>query len=369
MEALSYLKHWKRIIAKRGDTPIYLVFFITENCTAKCLHCLLGERGKVVGELTLDEIKKISGNMGDILFLLLTGGEPFLRDDLSEIAKVFYRNNKVCNLGIPSNGSLTNKVVKTAEKILTECKKLDFAIDISIDAIGEEHDKVRGTEGLFEKAVWTFKELSKLEKKFPNFTLNVALTASRYNQEKLLDIYRYLKDELGAKSITYLLTRGSPRDPKAKDIDIENYIRLAEIIEEDSRNNSLTGYDNYFGSDLINVMKILRQKTITRIVKENKQILPCYAGSLSCVIRSNGDVYPCELLSRKMGNLREENFDFKKIWQSKESKGIREYVKNSGCYCTYECFLTNSILFTPAMFPKVFMEWYRIKKWKLGFKE
>jgi len=362
MEALTYLKHAKRVLFKKGDTPIYLVFFVTENCTAECFHCLLGKRDKVTDELTLKEIEKISGNMGNILFLLLTGGEPFLRDDLPEIVKIFYRNNNICNLGIPSNGSLTNKVVEAAEKILTECKKLDFAIDISIDAIGEEHDRLRGTKGLFEKAIWTFMELSKLEKKFNNFTLNVALTASSYNQDKLTDIYHYLKDELGAKSITYLLTRGSPRNPEAKKINIENYIRLAETIEKDTKNRVLLGYDNYFGSDLINAMKILRQRVISRIVKENKKILPCYAGSLSCVITSKGDVYPCELLSRKMGNLRKENYDFKKIWENEESKEIRKYIKKSGCYCTYECFLTNSILFTLRMFPKVLKEWFEIKK-------
>ena len=368
MDALSYLKHGKRFLIKKGTSPIYVVFFITENCTAKCVHCLLGEREKTTDELTLDEIEKISGNMDNILFLLLTGGEPFLRDDLPEIVKIFYKNNSICNLGIPSNGSLTSKIVEYTEKILKDCKKLDFAVDISIDAVGKEHDRLRSAEGLFEKAVWTFKELSKLEEKYDNFTLNVALTASSYNQDKLLDTYRYLKEDLGAKSITYLLTRGSPRDPGARKVDINNYIRLAELIEKDTETRSLYGYDNYFGADFINAMKILRQRVISRIVKENKGVLPCYAGFLSCVIMSNGDVYPCELLSRKMGNLRRANYNFRKIWESEESNDIRKYIKETRCFCTYECFLTNSILFTPSMFPDLLKEWFKIKKSKLALK-
>lgn len=367
MEAKNYLKHWKRFLFKNGGLPIYVVLFVTENCTAKCFHCLLGEKKRATNELTIDEIEKLSKNMGNILFLLLTGGEPFLRDDLPDIAKIFYKNNSVCNLGIPSNGSLTTKVVESAEKILKQCRNIDFAIDISIDAIGEEHDKVRGTEGLFEKAVWTYRELSKLGKKYDNFTLNIALTASSFNQDKLVEIYHYLKDKLGARSITYLLTRGSPRVPSAKKVDIENYIKLGEILEKDTMNSNLIGYENYFGSDLLNAMKILRQKTVSKIVKENKKVLPCYAASLSCVITSKGDVYPCELLSQKMGNLRDENYDFKKIWESKEAKDIRKHIKETGCFCTYECFLTNSIIFTPSMFPKVIKEWYKIKKAKSGF--
>ena len=366
MEALNYLKHGKRFLIKKGDSPIYVVLFVTENCTAKCFHCLLGEKEKAKNELTLDEIEKLSKNIGKILFLLLTGGEPFLRDDLPEIAKIFYKNNKVCNLGIPSNGSLTTKVVESAEKILGECRNLDFAIDISIDAVGDEHDRIRGTKGLFEKAVWTYRELSKLEKKYNNFTLNIALTASSFNHDKLIEIYHYLKEELGVRSITYLLTRGSPRDPAAKMVDIENYIKLGEILEKDTMNRHLLGYENYFGSDLLNAMKILRQKTISKIVKEKRKVLPCYAASLSCVITSKGDVYPCELLSKKMGNLRDENYDFKKIWESEEAKDIRKHIKETGCFCTYECFLTNSIIFTPSMFPKMIKEWYRIKKAKSG---
>ncbi|RMF94612.1 MAG: radical SAM protein [Candidatus Schekmanbacteria bacterium] len=365
MGTAGYLRHIGKIITKKASTPIYLVFFITENCTANCLHCLLGEREEKTDELKIDEIEKISSSMDDILFLLLTGGEPFLRDDIDEIAYIFYKNNQIANLGIPSNGSLQEKVVEGAKKILERCKGVDFAIDISIDSIGEEHDRLRGYEGLFKKSIWTYKELKKLKEKYDNFNLNVALTASSFNQDRLKEIYDYLKNELGADAITYLLTRGNPRDPKAKKFDVQKYLELAEIIRKDTKESSLLGYENYFGSDLINAMKIIRQDVIGRIVKENRSILPCYAASLSAVILSNGDVYPCELLNKKMGNLREENFDFKQIWNNDKAKEIRKYIKDTKCFCTYECFLTNSILFTPSMFPKIFKEWLDIKKGKI----
>lgn len=361
MKASGYLRHLGDIIRKKSSTPLYLVFFITENCTAKCVHCLLGERAPRKDELTIDEIEKISASMDEILFLLLTGGEPFLRDDIAEIAYIYFKNNRVSNLGIPSNGSLQEKVVSSAEKILEKCPGIDFAIDISIDAIDAEHDRLRGYEGLFEKALWTYRELRKLKKKYSNFNLNVALTASGYNQEKLPEIYAYLKDELGADAITYLLTRGTPRDPAAKGVDIKKYLELANIIEDDTKKNALSGYKRFFGCDLINAMKIVRQKVIAEIVTENKSVLPCYAGSLSAVITSNGELCPCELLDRKMGNLRDVNYDFKKLWNSETADNIRRYIKESKCFCTYECFLTNSILFTPSIFPTVFREWAGIK--------
>ncbi len=366
MSASGYLRHLSKIVTKKASTPVYLVLFITENCTANCVHCLLGEREESTNELTLDEIEKISSSMDDILFLLMTGGEPFLRDDIDEIAYIFYKNNKISNLGIPSNGSLKEKVVASVERILEKCRGVDFAIDISIDSIGTEHDKLRGHEGLFEKSIWTYKELRKLKKRYKNFNLNVALTASSFNQDRLKEIYDYLKNELKVDAITYLLTRGNPRVSGAKNFDVNKYLELAQIIRNDTKNSSLAGYENYLGSDLINAMKIIRQDVIGKIVKENKSVLPCYAGALSAVILSHGDVYPCELLDKKIGNLRESNYDFKKIWKSREAGEIRKFIKDTKCFCTYECFLTNSILFTPSMFPHIFKEWLDIKKGKMS---
>ncbi|MDP8235291.1 MAG: hypothetical protein P9M08_06945, partial [Candidatus Erginobacter occultus] len=92
MNALSYLKYGRLIFNKRRVSPIYLVFFITEKCNADCKHCLLGGIHPGTDELTIDEIEKVSRSMDDFLFLLPTGGEPFLRKDLPEIVRIFHRN-------------------------------------------------------------------------------------------------------------------------------------------------------------------------------------------------------------------------------------------------------------------------------------
>jgi iron-sulfur cluster protein len=81
---------------------------------------------------------------------------------------------------------------------------------------------------------------------------------------------------------------------------------------------------------------------------------------------ANGDVYPCELLiDRKLGNVREANYDFKSIWFSKEAEASRRFIRESKCFCTYECFLTINILFNPTMMPAVLKEWSSLKMRKL----
>ena len=78
---------------------------------AHCSHCLLGEKRVGLKELTINEIEKISQSLGRILFLLPTGGEPFLRDDIAEIVHIFYRNNKVANAGCVLVGNYASVVL------------------------------------------------------------------------------------------------------------------------------------------------------------------------------------------------------------------------------------------------------------------
>lgn len=90
MSSINYLKYSKNFFTKKNVLPIYFIFFITDRCTANCLHCLRGGFLSKKEELSLDEIEKVSLGMGDLLFFLPTGGEPFLRNDYAEIVKLFF---------------------------------------------------------------------------------------------------------------------------------------------------------------------------------------------------------------------------------------------------------------------------------------
>jgi len=356
-----YLSYSRYLLTKKKPQPVYLVFFVTDRCTAACRHCLRGAGEDDPDELTLEEIGKISSSMGKLLFLLPTGGEPFLRDDLPEIVATFRENNRVLNVGIPSNGSLTEKVIRSTERILQICPGLDFAVDISIDGLGEAHDRIRGVEGLFEKAVWTLKELIKLRKSFKNLNVNAAVCVSRHNQDDLAAIYRFLKEEVRVPGITTLLVRGAPRDPGALDLNIDHYRTFCRL-----QDTSMDGYRRFPFCDFINAMKNLRARYIAEIFENKAPVVPCYAGSLSCVIRHNGDLYPCELRDQKFGNLREVDFDFQKLWNGPDAGLFRCDLKEKPCFCTYECFLTNSILFTPSVFPRILKEYFKMKGRRLG---
>ena len=385
MNHLQYLKYGKHVFTKKGADPIYVVLFVTDICTAKCEHCLWGVTPLEGNDLTFDELSRVADNMAPFLFLLISGGEPFLRVDLPDIIEMFHKKCGVLNTGIPTNGSLTTRVIRGARQVLERCPKMDFAIDVSIDAIGKDHDEIRKTPGLFEKACFTYRELSKLRKEFPRFNANVAITVQEKNHEKLGDIYDYFKKELGVTGITNLVVRGGktlgqapaegkmyeqlewggptgrPRDLASSNFSVDNYVAFGQKLRDARHADSIAAYSGQAFGDVLSAMQNVRQELISKILVEDKPQLPCYAGKLSGVIQNRGEVYPCELLDEPLGNLRDEDYDFRRIWHAARTKEVARRITETRCYCTYECFMTNSIIFTPRAYPKLAKELLDIK--------
>jgi len=373
MSLMNYIKFAPRILCKRGASPLYFVLFVTKNCNARCGHCLLGSHQRHVGELTTDEIEKVSRSMDDMIFFTPTGGEPFLRKDLPEIVKIFHKNNHAPNVGIPTNGSLTSRVVDGTREMLDGCPDLDLHIDISIDGVREDHDRVRGFKGLFDRAVRTYRELRVLEKHYKNFSACIQISVSAYNHDKLNEIYDYLKTYVGVNTVFTLLLRGGPKDPAAKytppidphanEFDIDNYLDFHYHLERDNKARELSGYYKLPFGDFINAKRIIRPKLITQMVKERRFVIPCYAGTLGGNMFSNGDVLACEQMGEDqvLGNVRDFDYDFKKIWYSPRASEVRGWISKTKCYCTYECFMTVNILFNPLMYPVILKEWATLK--------
>jgi radical SAM protein with 4Fe4S-binding SPASM domain len=358
---INSLQYLRKIFIKSITTPIYIIFFVTEQCNARCKHCFGSFNYSKGKELTIEEIEKISQHTENLLYLLPTGGEPFLREDLPDIINIFYKNNRLRNVGIPTNGSLTETIVASVKQTLSLCKNLNLGVDISIDELHGEHDSIRGFPGLFNKAIDTYWQLKELEKQNNNFKVCVELTVSKFNQDKLFEIYDYFINNLKTYNVFVRLVRGNPRDPSAKDVDIKKFEQFLIKLESDLKMGIVHGHAVYPFSEIITARDILGRRLTMQMIKEKKFQIPCYAGNLTGIIRSNGDVYPCEILDNKIGNLRENNYDLRKIWQSDAANKIRNKIREEKCFCTHECFITNNILFNPKMLPKIFLEYIKLK--------
>ncbi|NIS73728.1 MAG: radical SAM protein, partial [Deltaproteobacteria bacterium] len=100
--AYSAFRHIDAVFLK--GNPLHLTFFLTRRCNARCPFCFYLRSGgkKDPEELSLDEIGTISSSFGKLLWLAFSGGEIFLRNDLADITRVFYENNKPAIILLPT---------------------------------------------------------------------------------------------------------------------------------------------------------------------------------------------------------------------------------------------------------------------------
>jgi len=346
MELGAYLSVLSKFFIRRY--PFQITHFVTSKCNARCNHCFYWKKlNKEKNELTLEEIDKVSKSIPQFFSLMLTGGEPFLRDDLSDIAQVYYKNNKIKNLGTPTNGFLPDKIYKTAKRILDSCPGIFYTVSISLDGLGADHDKSRGVPGAFEKVKETYSKLSELKKSYKNFNVDFLTAVTVLNEKKLKEIYDYIKNNFKTEVIMIML-RGDPKNPDLKCISQETFEYISKLQKDKFKD--LSSFNQPRFKLLIRKrMHNLRHDLIMKTARENKYVLPCYAGRLDAIIYEGGDVFPCEILDMRMGNLREFNNDFKKLWNSKQAQKVRDYIKDSKCFCTHECANRTNILFNPKV--------------------
>ncbi|MEW6407089.1 MAG: radical SAM protein [Patescibacteria group bacterium] len=350
---LNLVKFLPRMFNHRGD-PLQFIFFVTSKCNLKCRHCFYAENlNNPKEELSLGEIEKISLSMGNLLWFSMTGGEPFMRKDLPQIAEIFYRNNKFSFLTINTNGLLRDSMLKSVAEISKSCPKAHILVYVSLDGLEETHSQIRGALDGFKKAIESIRELKKLKNNFKNLTVGTVTTCNSKNQKEMKDLALFLKDKVKPDTITVNLIRGKPRLGSMGDVDLKNYFDFIKVQEQAWSSGELP-YFNFFTKTLLQKKELLQKKIIATIFNENRYVLPCLAGNISCVMTEAGDVYPCEILNRKIGNIRDKNYDFKKVWYSMEAEEVRKFIKNSKCFCTYECAISTNILFNPGQLAMLF---------------
>jgi sulfatase maturation enzyme AslB (radical SAM superfamily) len=136
----------RRLMAPGPQMPVYLLMFVTNRCNATCGHCFYWRElnTKVRQELSVEEFDKLARGMGPMLQVTFTGGSPELRKDLLDVVERFYEHCRPTNMTFCMLGHSTDRIISQAEDMLRRCpgQKLKFAM--SLDGIGEEHDRLRG---------------------------------------------------------------------------------------------------------------------------------------------------------------------------------------------------------------------------------
>ncbi len=343
--------------------PVQLTFFVTARCNSSCPFCFyLRRKGKeknAAPELSLDEIGKISRSLGSLLWVLFSGGEIYLREDLVEISKILYENNKPAILTYPTNGLLPELIREKTEEILKHCKKSVVAVKLSLDGLYDAHDSLRGAPGNFEKVMQSYEMLGELLDKYPNFELGINTVFCSVNQNNMEEIIEFVNRMDRIKTHTMSMIRGDLEDNSFKKVNLELYRTAIEKMKENLKHGKASMY-RFKGARLKAAQDILQRRLIYETVLHKRRLIPCYAGRLNIVLTETGDIYPCELFNQKMGNARDCNYNIKKLLQSEEAKKVVMEIERNGCYCSHECYFTTNILFNPRMYWALLREYVQL---------
>lgn len=360
----SPIRHTGSIFYK--EKPVHLTFFLTRKCNASCPYCFYLKGADnlepAAVELSMDEIKKISGSLGNLLWLAFSGGEIYLRKDLVEISKVFYETNNPVVILLPTNGLLPELIRDKTRQILQHCRNSVVVVKLSLDGVGDDHDVIRDTRNNFVKVMQTCDLLKELLDEFPNFELGINTVLNAKNQDKMEKIIDFVNGLGGAITHTISMVRGNLQEDNYKHVDPEKYLRAVKLLETNLKDRT-SSIHRFGGARLKAAQDIVQRNMIHQTLIGHKNHIPCYAGKLNLVLTESGEVYPCEILPQGFGNVRDYNYDIMQVARSEMANKVINSISGSNPHCqscTHECNYITNILFNPATYPSLLREYIRL---------
>ncbi len=309
---------------------------VTYRCNARCNMC---NRYKAPSdpseELTVDVIRKLP----PMYFTNITGGEPFIREDLPEIVRELRKKSD--RIVISTNGFFTDRIIAL-------CKEFpDIGIRISIEGLEKTNNEIRGLPDGFRRGYTTLRKLVKMGMKDVGF----GMTVQDRNAKDLVPLYE-LSNRMNMEFATASL-HNSFYFVEAKNI-IHDRPMVAKQFERlvnrllDSKSPK-KWFRAYFNHGLINY------------IYGQPRLLPCDMSFDTFFIDPYGDVMPCNGTKDKevMGNLNRQTWD--ELWNSPEAEQVRKKVR----HCDRQCWMIGSV--SPAMHKYIKVPALWVLKHKLKF--
>ena len=291
---------------------------VTYRCNARCTMCNRYKcPSKPEEEISIETIKKLP----KMYFTNITGGEPFIREDIKDIVRELYKKSD--RIVISTNGFFTDRIIDLCNEFP------NVGIRISIEGLEDTNNKIRGLQDGYNRGYNTLKKL--VEMKHPD--VGFGMTVQDANAKDLVPLYEKA-NELNMEFATASL-HNSFYFVEAKNI-IKDRMMVAKefekLINELLKSNSpKKWFRAYFNHGLINY------------IFGQKRLLPCDMAFDTFFIDPYGDVMPCNGTKDKevMGNLNNQTWD--ELWNSEQAEKVRNKVR----HCDRNCWMIGSV--SPAM--------------------
>lgn len=310
--------------------PINITVSVSYRCNSRCKTCNVWLLPN--DDLSLEEWDHVYESLGKAPYwFTFSGGEPTLRKDLPEMVASAYRHCQPGIINIPTNGIQDKIIPGRIERVLQSAPKSQVIINLSLDGVGLKHNEIRGVHNNWARAMSTYASLKQLKSRYKNLTVGVHSVISTFNVDSFPELCEYVQRELKPDSFiteiaeerVELDTVGCGITPTA-----QQYTVAIDVLLESMRDQKLTGI-----AEVTQAFRRQYYEIVKRTLREQRQVIPCMAGIASAQIAPNGDVWTCCVRAQSMGNLRENNYDFGKVWRTGKANELRRSIKAGECYC------------------------------------
>jgi radical SAM protein with 4Fe4S-binding SPASM domain len=353
MRLKPYAKLSQRLIAthlKRPAHPFKLTFAVTFWCNYRCKTCNIWQM-RPKDELTTEEIEKFFTKNPYFLWIDLTGGEPWLRKDFVDICKIILeRCPDLLLLHFPTNGYLTDRIVAGVGEIVKH-RPERLIVTVSMDGDEKLNDELRGVEGGWKRQIETFKQLHEMA----GVRVVLGMTLSGYNVDQFPAAFEAAKKEcpwLTYRDFHVNIIHASGHFFRNTELQLREHVDPQALIDAVNQYRLLRG----FPCDPVSFLEHEYLRRVERYLRTGVTPIRCHALRSSCYIDSWGQVFPCSIYDRKLGSLRETDFELAPLWNSPLARQVQQEIWGFQCpQCWTPCEAYQSILgnfFRPGSAPR-----------------
>jgi MoaA/NifB/PqqE/SkfB family radical SAM enzyme len=302
--------------------------------------------------MTFAQIEKVSRTMPPITDLWLSGGEPTLRGDVSQIIDMFVANNGVNRVIIPTNGLIKSRVFDIVDRALANNPSIDLYLNVALDGYGETHDRIRGVPGNWQKTLDCIESLYPLKSKYTTrlrLNVNTVVCVANYTEIEMLSEFMWENYKLDGQYFN--IVRGETLvGDQIKQVPPEvlpaMYAHVARLTKrygdrmfaDDDASKRFVKNTAYVGSITTHY-----RTQHANFQKSTPWPFPCTAGETTAVIDYNGDVRACEL-REKFATLSDFDYDFGALWSTHaRDTELAAIDGGKSCWCTHVCFIHDSM--------------------------
>jgi MoaA/NifB/PqqE/SkfB family radical SAM enzyme len=313
--------------------PYKVTFVATYHCNFRCEMCNIWQK-KSVNEMTPAEIALFFERWPQFKWVHLTGGELLMRRDIDEVIAAIQKSNRsLYLLNFPTTGWFGDKTVKLVENTLKRGVGR-LMVTISMDGPKAVHEEMRGLPGAWDKGIETFRRLRGIKRS--NFQTVIGMTLLSKNAglvDETIDAIRQVIPDFERRELHLNIGHESGHyfDNIGVSTSAPEHQKVVKAIEDHRRALGT-------GIHPVQFLEHRYQSLVRACYDTGRSPLPCTALSSSCFIDAYWNLFACSIWDAKIGNLRDNGFDLKAMWDSPERISRRQDVAEENCpHCWTPC--------------------------------